>query len=334
MADPILYATPVFALALGAEGLALRGTRRAYTFRRLGSALGCLAWDQVVNLATLAVFLGAYAAVHHASASVLGIAHGPVAILLAIVLHDLAYYAYHRASHRVNVLWAVHVVHHQSDHYDFTVSLRQGAVATWVTYLFYLPLALVVPAETFVLVHAAYQIYQFFVHTELVRRIGPLEWLLASPSHHRVHHGQNAPYVDKNYGGFFIVFDRLLGTFEPESVPVSYGVPGGYARTSPLFANTYLFVRLIAASRRVRGFGGLLRLWFGPPESSPLTGAARAGEARASRGLGRWTLGAGLALALVAVVAGGGLAIGLRIALGIVALALIEAGSKLLDAPA
>lgn len=330
MADPILYATPVFALALGAEGLALRGTRRAYTFRRLASALGCLAWDQIVNLATLAVFLGAYGAIHGASA--LRLAHGPVAILVAIVLHDVAYYAYHRASHRVNVLWAVHVVHHQSDHYDFTVSLRQGAVATWVTYLFYLPLALVVSPETFVLVHAAYQIYQFFVHTELVRRIGPLEWLLASPSHHRVHHGRNAPYVDKNYGGFFIVFDRLLGTFEPESTPVHYGVPGGYGRTSPLFANTYLFVRLLAASRRARGFGGLFRLWFGPPEESPLSSAARGGVARAARGLGRWTLGAGLALALVTVVAGGGLSTGTRIALGIVALALVEAGSKRLDA--
>ena len=333
MADPILYATPVFALALGAEGLALRGTRRAFTFRRLGSALGCLAWDQLINLATLAVFLSAYAAVHQASTSVLRLAHGPVAILLAIVLHDVAYYAFHRASHRVNVLWAVHVVHHQSDHYDFTVSLRQGAVATWVTYLFYLPLALVVPAETFVLVHAAYQIYQFFVHTELVRRIGPLEWILASPSHHRVHHGQNAPYVDKNYGGFFIVFDRLLGTFEPESGPVHYGVPGGYARTSPLYANTYLFVRLLAASRRARGFGDLLRLWFGPPEGSSLASAAQAEERRAYRGLGRFTLGAGLALALVTVVAGGGLGTGLRIALGIVALASIEAGSKLVDTP-
>lgn len=334
MADPILYATPVFALALGAEGLALRGTRRAYTFRRLGSALGCLAWDQLVNLATLTVFLGVYAGVHGAAASVLRMAHGPLAILVAIVLHDVAYYAYHRASHRVNVLWAVHVVHHQSDHYDFTVSLRQGAVATWVTYLFYLPLALVVSPETFVLVHAAYQIYQFFVHTELVRRIGPLEWLLASPSHHRVHHGRNAPYVDKNYGGFFIVFDRLLGTFEPESEAVHYGVPGGFTRTSPLFANTYLFVRLLAASRRARSLGDLLRLWLGPPERSPVTSAARAGEARASRSLGRFTLGAGLALALVAVVAGGGMATGLRIALGIVALASIEAGSKLLDTPA
>ncbi len=328
MADPILYATPVFALALGAEGLALRGTRRAYTFRRLASALGCLAWDQIVNLATLAVFLGAYGALHGASA--LRLAHGPVAILVAIVLHDVAYYAYHRASHRVNVLWAVHVVHHQSDHYDFTVSLRQGAVATWVTYLFYLPLALVVSPETFVLVHAAYQIYQFFVHTELVRRIGPLEWLLASPSHHRVHHGRSAPYVDKNYGGFFIVFDRLLGTFEPEVAPVYYGVPGGYARTSPLFANTYLFVRLLAASRHTRSLSGLLRLWFGPPEESPVGSAARADEARASRGLGRWALAAGLALGLVTVVVAA--PTGLRVALGIVALALVEAGSALLDA--
>lgn len=334
MSDPILYATPVFALALGVEGLALRGTRRAYTFRRLGSALGCLAWDQLVNLASLTIFLGAYAALHRASASGLQVPHGQVAILLAIVLHDLAYYAYHRASHRVNVLWAVHVVHHQSDHYDFTVSLRQGAVATWVTYLFYLPLALVVPAETFVLVHAAYQMYQFFVHTELVRSLGPLEWLLASPSHHRVHHGQNAPYVDKNYGGFFIVFDRVLGTFEPESVPVRYGVPGGFAPTSPLFANTYLFVRLLAASRRVRGLAALLRLWLGPPESSPLTSSARAVERRASRGLGRWTLGAGITLAFVTVVAGGSLGLGLRVALGIVALTLVEAGSRRLDAPA
>jgi alkylglycerol monooxygenase len=287
MFDPLPYAAPLFVVAMIVEGALLRKSSAPYTTRAVVSALGCVALDQLVNVSTLVLFAMAYDAVH-TNASAMHV-DGVLGWVVAVVLHDVAYYAFHRASHRVNVLWAAHVVHHQSETYDFTVSLRQGTVATWITYLFYLPVALVVPAEIFIAVHAAYQIYQFFVHTRFVRSLGPLEWLFATPSHHRVHHGRDREYMDRNYGGFFIVFDRVLGTFAREKHEPKYGVPGGYDIVSPLFANTYVFARLFAASKRTRSLRELAGLWLGPPEKSAafLSSAGHAPKPKSTVG---WTL--------------------------------------------
>jgi sterol desaturase/sphingolipid hydroxylase (fatty acid hydroxylase superfamily) len=253
--ESLAYCIPVFALALALEAWTQRSSRRA-----LISGLGCVALDQIVAGWGLAVFIAVFAAIHDRLAVT-----SSTSWLVAIGLHDLAYYAFHRASHRVTVLWAAHVVHHQSERYDFTVSLRQGAVATWVSYAFYLPLALVIDARTFVIVHVAYQVYQFFVHTRWVRALGPLEHILATPSHHRVHHGSERRHLDRNYGGFFIVFDRLLGTFTREDREPSYGVPGGFSIASPLAATSYMYLRLLAASRGLSA-RARLALWLGPPE--------------------------------------------------------------------
>jgi alkylglycerol monooxygenase len=260
--DPLPYMAPLFAIALVAEGLAVRYSRRA-----LVSGIGCIVIDQVTAAWGLALFLAAFAALHRHVAVVALPSSSITTYVIAIVAHDLAYYAFHRASHRVNILWAAHVVHHQSERYDFTVSLRQGSVATWVSYLFYAPLALLVDAQVFLFVHAAYQVFQFFVHTRAIGTLGPLEWLFATPSHHRVHHGSERRHIDRNYGGFFILFDRLFNTFTAEDREPRYGVPGGYEMTSPLFANSYMFLRLIAASSR-RTLRERLWLWFGPPEDA------------------------------------------------------------------
>ncbi|HEU0033822.1 MAG TPA: sterol desaturase family protein [Kofleriaceae bacterium] len=262
MSDPLPYAAPVFLVALVVEGVWAR-----YSPRALASSIGCAAVDQIVAGWGLALFVSAFAAVHAAIAPVELAPGRALTWIVAVLGHDVAYYAYHRASHRVTVLWAAHVVHHQSERYDFTVSLRQGAAATWITYAFYLPLALVIDAPVFLAVHAAYQVFQFFVHTRAVRSLGPLEAILATPSHHRVHHGSERRHLDRNYGGFFIVFDRWLGTFAREDREPRYGVPGGFERASPLYANTYLFARLVAASRGLRG-RALVRLWLGPPEGN------------------------------------------------------------------
>ena len=233
--------------------------------RALISGLGCLALDLAVAGWGLALFVALFAVVHDDFALVRPA--GAAKWLIAIVLHDLAYYAFHRASHRVTALWAAHVVHHQSERYDLTVSLRQGAVATWVTYAFYLPIALAVDAPTFLVVHAAYQVYQFFVHVRGVRSLGPLDWLLATPSHHRVHHSSERRHRDRNYGGFFIVFDRLFGTFTPEDREPIYGVPGGFSYASPLAAVSYMYLRLVAVGRGLP-LRAKLALWLGPPEST------------------------------------------------------------------
>jgi alkylglycerol monooxygenase len=322
--DSLILFSPLFGVALILEGRALRHDRRA-----LISGLGCVALDQLTAAWGLGLFLVGFAALHDAAGTTL--ASGATGWVVAVVAHDVAYYAFHRASHRINLLWAAHVVHHQSAAYDFTVSLRQGAVATWVTYAFYLPVALIVDPTTFVVVHAAYQVYQFFVHTRAIRRLGPLEWILATPSHHRVHHGSERHHLDRNYGGFFILFDRLFGTFEPERREPVYGVPGGFELASPLAANTYLYLRLHAVARRLPTTTARLRLWFGPPEASAHLVSAAGHPPRIGQRPAVGALVAGFAGTGVVVLAAGALPVGVLIAVGVASAMLIERGCAPLD---
>ena len=190
-----------------------------------------------------------------------------VAWVACVLAHDLAYYFFHRVSHRVNALWAAHAVHHQSEDYTFAVSLRQGTIATWISYGFYLPLALVgFPVEMFVAVHGVYQVYQFFVHTRLIPSLGPLEKILASPLLHRVHHGRDADFLDKNYGGFFIVWDKLFGTYAPYTREPDYGVTVGIRSWSPYWANLHPYTDLVRRARRAPTMREALALWLNPPE--------------------------------------------------------------------
>jgi sterol desaturase/sphingolipid hydroxylase (fatty acid hydroxylase superfamily) len=322
--DPLLYLTPVFVVALVAEGIWARYDKRA-----LVSALGCAALDQLTAGWGLAIFATAYAGVHGAVGLELS---GAWVWIAGVLAHDLAYYAFHRVSHRVTVLWAAHVVHHQSERYDFTVSLRVGSVATWVSYAFYLPVALLVDVHVFLLVHAAYLLFQFFVHTRAIRRLGPLEWLLATPSHHRVHHSSERRHLDRNYGGFFIVFDRLLGTFTREDKEPRYGVPGGFAIASPLFANMYMFARLIAASRG-KPLRERLRLWLGPPEhtASLVSAAGHPTRVVSQTSMRRTWLPLALGLAGTAALVVTSLPTGIAIVAGVTCAAMLEVAASSLD---
>jgi sterol desaturase/sphingolipid hydroxylase (fatty acid hydroxylase superfamily) len=271
MTDPLLYAIPAFLALAGVEAACLRAKKSpsAYRLADFVSGLACGVLDQIVNVVPMIGLLVAYDTLARDHGLFALDASSPWAWALAVLAHDLAYYGFHRASHRVSALWAAHVVHHQGEDYNFTISFRQGAVATWVSYVFYLPLALVgVGVEMFVVVHGAYQIYQFFVHTELCPRLGPLEWILATPRHHRLHHGRNDAYLDKNYGGFFIVWDRLFGTFAKETVPPEIGSRAGIQSWSPFWANTSAFHTLAAKAKKARGALAKARVWLGPPEAT------------------------------------------------------------------
>jgi len=136
--------------------------------------------------------------------------------LVAAISLDFCYYWVHRAAHEVNVLWAAHQVHHSSEDYNLTTALRQSAFQTFGAWPFYLPMAFFIP-PTHAIVHKELNLlYQFWIHTEVVRNIGPLEYILNTASHHRVHHGANRYCLDKNYAGVLIIWDRMFGTFEAE----------------------------------------------------------------------------------------------------------------------
>jgi sterol desaturase/sphingolipid hydroxylase (fatty acid hydroxylase superfamily) len=145
--------------------------------------------------------------------------------LVLLVAEDFCYYAFHRTHHAVRLLWAAHVNHHSSRYFNLSTGLRHTLLTPFTSPLFWAPLALVGFSPWMILVAQGWsQVYQLWLHTEAVDRLGPLEWIFNTPSHHRVHHGKNARYLDRNHGGIFIIWDRLFGTFEPEGERVIYGL--------------------------------------------------------------------------------------------------------------
>ena len=192
--------------------------------------------------------------------------HSAFTWVFAFIFYDFLYYWYHRFSHQINFLWAGHVVHHQSEEYNLTTALRQtsSSVGAW---LFYIPSFIIgIPAEVFFVCGALNLIYQFWVHTRLVGRLGWMESVLVTPSHHRVHHGQNQIYIDKNHGGVFIIWDRLFGTFQREldDVKVIYGVRRALGSFNPLWANVHTWYSLFSDAIKCERWFDKLKIWFMP----------------------------------------------------------------------
>jgi sterol desaturase/sphingolipid hydroxylase (fatty acid hydroxylase superfamily) len=186
------------------------------------------------------------------------------------LLVDLCYYWLHRLSHEVNILWAGHVVHHSSEEYNLTVALRQSSLHGLFTWIFYMPLALLgVPWVMFIVSHGLNLIYQFWIHTREIGHLGALEWFLNTPSHHRVHHGVNPKYQDRNYAGVLITWDRIFGSFTPEAEEPVYGITKPLATWNPVWANVHVFVEIFRNAGRTRRWQDKLKVVFGPPSWLP-----------------------------------------------------------------
>jgi sterol desaturase/sphingolipid hydroxylase (fatty acid hydroxylase superfamily) len=185
--------------------------------------------------------------------------------ITAALAWDLCYYWFHRFSHEISILWAAHAVHHQSEDYNLSTALRQTSTGFLFGWIFYLPLFLIgFPLEVLVTVNAVNLIYQFWVHTQVIRRMGALDRILVTPSNHRVHHAQNERYIDKNYGGMLILWDRLFGTFEDEreDEPVVFGVRKPLANWNPFWANLQVYDYLLFDARHARRWRDKLGIWF------------------------------------------------------------------------
>jgi alkylglycerol monooxygenase len=183
----------------------------------------------------------------------------------AALAWDFCYYWFHRFSHEISILWAAHAVHHQSEDYNLTTALRQTSTGFVFGWIFYLPIFLVgFPLEVIVAVNAVNLIYQFWVHTQTVHRLGVLDYILVTPSNHRVHHAQNERYIDKNYGGMLILWDRIFGTFqdELEQDPVVFGVRKPLANWNPFWANFQVYDYLLFDARHTKRWRDKLGVWF------------------------------------------------------------------------
>ena len=184
----------------------------------------------------------------------------------ALIAYDFFYYWNHRIDHEVGLFWAAHVVHHQSDRFNLSTALRQSSSGALLGWIFYLPMAVAgVPPAVFVGVGLIDLLYQFWIHTELVGKLGWFDFVFASPSNHRVHHGINERYLDKNYGGILILWDRLFGTFEEEVEKPVFGVRGGLGTFDPVWANVAYYATMADLCRRARDWRDRIRVWFAPP---------------------------------------------------------------------
>jgi len=187
--------------------------------------------------------------------------------LFAFIAYDLGYYFSHRYGHEWRILWASHVVHHSSEEYNLSTALRQTSTG-WLNGIFYIPLYIIgVPVELMITVGSLNLIYQFWVHTKHIGRLGPLEWVLVTPSNHRVHHAKNPRYIDRNYGGVFIVWDRLFGTFQDELAeePPRYGITRQLNSWNPLWANVHAWYDGVRQMWQTPKLADKLRLWFKSP---------------------------------------------------------------------
>ena len=197
---------------------------------------------------------------------------------------DLCYYWFHRSHHGVRLLWAAHVNHHTSQYFNLSTALRQPWFTPLTGPIFWLPLALLgYPPPLILTAEAVSLIYQFWIHTETVRRLpAPLEWLLNTPSHHRVHHGKNIAYLDRNHAGVLIVWDRLFGTFagEDASDPARYGITHDLTTFNPLRIAVHEVVAMAHDLRRARSLRSRLGYLFAPPGWSPDGSSRTAAELR------------------------------------------------------
>jgi sterol desaturase/sphingolipid hydroxylase (fatty acid hydroxylase superfamily) len=213
----------------------------------------------------------------------------PGGLLLLFLAVEFAYYWMHRASHQVHYLWASHCVHHSVQHFNFSAALRLGLTSgVSGAVIAYLPLVWLGFDPRAVFAMLAFNLaWQFGLHTETIGRLGPLEWLLNTPSHHRAHHAVNARYLDCNFGGVLIIFDRLFGTFERErdDEPCRYGLVTPPPTQNPLAIALYGWRSLLADLRWTQGWRSRLRVLFGPPGWRASAVATDTRSLRAAAGL-------------------------------------------------
>jgi alkylglycerol monooxygenase len=269
----VAIAIPFFFLLIGVELVAarLRGLRGMYRFADSITNLSCGVGQQILEPFFKSVVLIPYAWLWSHARLFNPSPWSPIAWVVLVPGMDLAFYAFHRTSHRVGFLWAIHAVHHQSEEYNLSVALRQPWLQSVAAPLFYLPLAVVgFPPAMFLAAVTVDTLYQFWIHTRLVGRLGPFEWLMNTPSHHRVHHGVDPQYVDRNYGGIFIVWDRIFGTFQREESEPVYGTVKAALSWNALGVNALVWRDLGRMCRATGSMADKVRVWIAPPEWRPL----------------------------------------------------------------
>ena len=266
MFNPVVIAIPFFAASIAAEAWwANRSGASVYDKRD--------AWNNIfIGFASVAfgflfgLFISVIYETSYSYAPFKFPADAWWSWVILFFIDDFAYYWFHRISHESRLFWNFHVVHHSSEQYNLSVAVRQSWFSGLLHWIFYAPLMLLGFAPwMFVVMHGFNLIYQFWIHTKLVHRLGPLEWILNTPSHHRVHHGVNELYLDRNYAGVLIVWDSIFGSFINESEEPRYGIIKPLQSLNALWINTHAWVEMFTAIRSRNSMRAKLRCIFGSP---------------------------------------------------------------------
>uniref|UniRef100_UPI003563E77F sterol desaturase family protein n=1 Tax=Hydrogenophaga sp. TaxID=1904254 RepID=UPI003563E77F len=277
----IVLATPVFFALIAVEYAVGRSRgQRSYRLDDAINSIGLGMLSQISAVFTRLLRIGIYTGIYAAVAvwPNQGFWTSGPGWLLALVFYDLCYYWHHRLGHTSAVFWAAHVVHHQSQDYNLSTALRQTSSGALLGWVFYVPMAVAgVPPLVFAVVALVDLLYQYWIHTQLVGKLGWFDRVFASPSNHRVHHAVNDRYLDKNYGGILIVWDRLFGSFheEDETERCVYGTRSPLNSWDPLWANAEVYAALLKDSWHTRSWADKLRVWFQAPGWRPADVAAR-----------------------------------------------------------
>ncbi|WJG09378.1 sterol desaturase family protein [Aliiglaciecola sp. LCG003] len=261
----ILYAIPFFFLLIALE-LIFEKIRKT-DYYRVNDAIGSLSagvMSRMIGIAKNLVPFTIYIILYD-NLRLFTLPESTLVWVAAFVIYDFFYYWNHRFGHEMSIFWAGHVVHHSSEDYNLTTALRQSS-GTIFSFVFYLPMALMgFDPLMLISVAAINLVYQFWVHTQHVPKLGWLEWIFVTPSNHRVHHAQNQRYLDRNYGGVFIIWDRIFASFQDEldEEPPIYGVRKALHSWNPVWANLQVYSQLVKDSTRTKRWPDKFRVWFG-----------------------------------------------------------------------
>jgi len=275
----VAFAVPVFLLLIAVELIADRMKRtRYYCLADSINSLSCgiVSTGMRVFFGFFGLFVYGWVYAHlapwHLPSNRWGV------WVFAFVLYDLCYYWDHRWGHTVNVFWAAHVVHHQSEEFNLTTALRQSGTDTFLGWIFFVPMALCgVPMGVYLIVAVIQLFYQFWPHTRHIGRLGVLDRWIQTPSNHRVHHAQNDIYLDKNYVGVFLIWDHLFGSFQEEmdEEPCIFGIRGQLNSWNPVWANLHYYWAMAQDSWHAHSWRDKVRVWFMNPGWRPADVAAR-----------------------------------------------------------
>ena len=189
----------------------------------------------------------------------------PLTWVIAFLLYDLSYYWMHRMHHEIKILWATHSVHHHGEDYNLATALRQTSTGWLWKWIFYLPMIILgIPGEVFITVAGINLVYQFWVHTEHIGHLGVLEKIFITPMNHGIHHAKNKEYIDANYGGVFIIWDRMFGTYTarmPDVEPV-YGTVSALQSWNPIWANFQIFTTMVKDTIKTKKYSDKVKVWF------------------------------------------------------------------------